>query len=165
MVPGAFEGEACVRHPPLLCWVTDVTCSGSLPSTICPPTTCPLVNSSALEANTSSPQCLDCHCCFFLFLKRCLSHRDKSVNMGIYMHGGKKNPTNIAFRSWLCDITTVLPSTDTASSAGLNIPLAAGRKHSESALKYHQSANQNHETKKCLSIFVYILSGANKLKC
>lgn len=79
--------------------------------------------------------------------------------------GEKTPPTNIAFRSWLCDITTALPSTDTASSAGLNIPLAAGRKHSESALKYHQSANQNHETKKCLSIFVYILSGANKLKC
>lgn len=59
-VPGAFEGEACVRLPPLLCWVTDVTCSSSRP-----PTTCPLVNSSALEANTSSPQCLGCHCCCF----------------------------------------------------------------------------------------------------
>lgn len=48
---------------------------------------------------------------------------------------GKKN-TNTAFRSWLCDITTALPSTDTASSAGLNTPLAAGRKHTEWALKY-----------------------------
>lgn len=96
MVPGAFEGEACVRHPPPLCWVTDVTCSSSQPSTICPPTICPLVNSYALEASTSSPQCLDCHCSFFfvvvlfIFFKRCLSHRDKSVNMGIYMHGEKR---------------------------------------------------------------------------
>lgn len=133
-MPGAFEGEACVRLPPLLCWVTDVTCSGSRP-----PTTCPLVNSSALEANTSSPQCLDCHCCFFccfVFFKRCLSHRGKSVNMGIYMHREQQQQqqktdthTNTAFRSWLCDITTALPSSSAASSPGLNTPLAAGRKH------------------------------------
>lgn len=30
-VPVAFQEGACVRHPLLLCWVTDVTCSSSLP--------------------------------------------------------------------------------------------------------------------------------------
>lgn len=112
-VPVAFQEGACVRHPLLLCWVTDVTCSSSLPHSTRP--TPPLAhlytapNWRRKQVTCSVASYLDS---IELF---CLKKKKKG-----FKHGSQdyhKSPQQSLWREMLSSATgyAMLPSTDIAS--------------------------------------------------
>lgn len=93
-------------------------------------TTCPLVNSTTLEANTSNPQF--CYLFGLVIPPPALSALQKitfirikeakvftTVALKIKDKTKKKRERNVIQSYWLCDIAMALPSTDSASSAKL----------------------------------------------
>ena len=143
-------------------------CAGSqmspAPAACLPPFALPpLVNSSALEANTSSSQC------WIVIVVL--------VSFGGFLSVVWVTKTKVLTWDSTCMLGGIedkycLPSTDTASSAGLNTPMAAGRKQSICSLSVAshtmflmQTKSKTMKQKKWLFIFVYSPSGANKLIC